>query len=81
MLDFASEKWESNQIVDYLSKSAKIEYVNEEGISESNNITFALNHRYLGKIAYIRIPNEVVNYKNLRLHFISRNKEFYYNLS
>ena len=81
ILDFASEKWESNQIVDYLSKSVKIEYVNEEGILESNNITFALNNRYLGKIAYIKVPNEVENYKNLKLHIISRNKEFYYHLS
>lgn len=81
ILDFASEKWESNQIVDYLSKSAKIEYVNDEGISESESIVFALNNRYLGKVAYIKIPNEVENYKNLKLHFVSRNKEFYYYLS
>ena len=81
VLEFASEKWESAQIVDYLSKSAKIEYINEDEILESKDISFALNNKYLGKVAYIKIPNEVEKYKNLRLHFISRNKEFYYSLS
>ena len=62
ILDFASNIWESD----------------EEGIDREIDVKFALNNKYLGKIAYVLVPNEVEKSEKLKLHFIFRNKEYNY---
>ena len=78
ILDFASNIWESDDIVDFLDKCVMVEYTDEEGIDREIDVKFALNNKYLGKIAYVLVPNEVEKSEKLKLHFIFRNKEYNY---
>lgn len=80
ILDFATSEWESKDIVDYLNKSGKIVYVNENGDEKSIPIEFALKTSYLGKVAYIRVPASIESSKNIKLNIVIRNKEINYKL-
>lgn len=81
MLDFGTMKWEAKEISTYLKKNARIMYENEEGISKDVEVEMALKRNYIGKVAYIKVLKEIENAKNIKLHIVSRNKEFDYMLS
>ena len=78
ILDFATNIWESNEIVDFLDKCVMVGYIDEEGIDREIDVKFALKNKYLGKVAYVLVPNEVEKSEKLNLHFIFRNNEYNY---
>ena len=80
ILDFATNEWESKELVDYLGKSGKIIYVNSNGDTKTVPVEFALKTSYLGKIAYIKVPKNVETSKNVLLNIVIRNKEINYKL-
>lgn len=80
VLEFASNIWESTEIVDFLSKCATINYKDLDGMDRELKINFAIKKNYFGKIAYILVPNEVENSDVLQLLIKFRNRKIVYNL-
>lgn len=80
-LDFASEAYESKNIIDFLTKYGKINYKNSKGKDVSEDIKIAVDKKYYGKMVYIRVPEAAAKDENISLHFIIRNKEYNYKLS
>lgn len=78
ILEFASGVWESTDFVDFLSKCAIIHYIDIEGNERDMDINFAVKTNYLGKVAYIVVPNEVENSEMLQLRIKFRNREMKY---
>ena len=79
-MDFATNEWESKELVDYLGKSGKIIYVNSNGDTKIVPVEFALKTSYLGKIAYIKVPKNVETSKNVLLNIVIRDREINYRL-
>lgn len=80
-LEFASDYYESKNIIDFLTKYGKINYKNSKGKDESLDIKIAVNKNYYGKTVYLRVPEDMEKSKDTYLDFIIRNKEYKYMLS
>ena len=75
-LDFASDTFESKNMIDFLSKYGKIEYKDSNGKVKSIDIEFLLKRKYLGKILYIKIPNNVAESKYIAIKIVLRTKTY-----
>lgn len=80
ILEFASNIWESTEIVDFLGKCAKIKYKDSDGMERELNINFAVKKNYFGKVSYITVPKEIENSDILQLIIKLRNRKIKYYL-
>ena len=79
-LEFASDTWEAKNMIDFLGLYGKIEYKDSSGDFHSEDVEFAVNKSYLGKVVYLKVPNYLEEIKDVKLHLIVRNMEYYYSL-
>ena len=67
-------------MIDFLGLYGKIEYKDSSGDFHSEDVEFAVNKSYLGKVVYLKVPNYLEEIKDVKLHLIVRNMEYYYSL-
>ena len=76
ILNFASDNFESKNMIDFLTKYGKIEYKDSSGKLKSMDIDFLIKRKYLGKILYIKIPNNVAESKYIAIKIVLRTKTY-----
>ena len=80
MIEFASDDWETKNMIDFFDRYGKIIYKDSSGDEESLDIDFALKNKYYGKVVYLKVPTEMVDAKSVALNFVVRNLEINYKL-
>lgn len=80
VLEFASNVWESKDFVDFLKKSVVVNYKDSEGTERDLDVKFAVGSNYLGKMAYLIVPNDLENSDFLNLNIKFRNRVIKYTL-
>ena len=78
-LDFGSEVWESKNMIDFLTQYGKLIYKDSNGIVGEMEIVNPIDEAYYGKTVFIKISGEV-EYKEMSIDLIVRNKHYVYKL-
>ncbi len=80
-LDFASNDFTGKDMIDFLSSYGKISYIDNSNTKKGYKITNALNtEKYYGKYVYLKVPEEIVNAKEIDLVIVARNNKYIYKL-
>lgn len=80
-LDFSSNDFAGKDMIDFLSKYGKINYIDNSNARKGYKITNALNTmKYYGKYVYIKVPEDIMNAKEIELVIIARNNKYIYKL-
>lgn len=80
-LDFSSNDFAGKDMIDFLSKYGKINYIDNSNARKGYRIDNALNTmKYYGKYVYIKVPENIVNAKEIELVIIARNNKYIYKL-
>ena len=80
-ITFASDAYESKNVIDFLKKYGRISYKDSKGKTKAVDIKAAVNKTYLGKVVYLVVPKKLDTYKNVELLFTIRNKSYSYSLT
>ena len=78
-LDFASDTWEAKNMIDFLTQYGKLIYKDSNGIVGEMEIVNPIDKAYYGKTVFIKISGEV-EYKEMSIDLIVRNKHYVYKL-
>lgn len=78
-IDFGSEVWESKNMIDFLTQYGKLIYKDSNDIEGELDIVNPINKTYYGKTIFIKIPGDV-EYKEISIDLIVRNKHYVYKL-
>ena len=78
-LDFGSEVWESKNMIDFLTQYGKLIYKDSNGVEGEIEIVNPIDKTYYGKTVFIKILGEV-EYKEMSIDLIVRNKHYIYKL-
>lgn len=81
VLDLSSSVWEAKNFIDFFKMCGKIDYKDSSGLSRQLDIDFAVKNNYLGKVVYLRVPDEVSSSKDVKIVFTLRNRRFSYKLN
>ena len=79
-ISFASDTWESKNMIDFLTQYGKLIYKDSndvEGIVEMEN---PISKTYYGKTVFLKVPGEVEDAKELSIDLIVRDKHYVYKL-
>ena len=68
-ITFASDAYESKNVIDFLKKYGRISYKDSKGKTKAVDIKVAINKTYLGKVVYLVVPKKLDTYKNVELLF------------
>lgn len=80
-LDFASNDFTGKDMIDFLSRYGKINYIDNSNTRKGLKIENALNTlEYYGKYVYIKVPSEIVESKEIELELVVRNNKYIYKL-
>lgn len=80
-IDFSSSDFEGKELIDFSTNYGKIKYKDNDNLTRSIDIVNALNDKdYLGKVIYIRVPNNIKESKSVTLIYVLRNKKYLYNI-
>ena len=75
-ISFASNEFESKNMIDFLNKYGKIIYKDSEGEERELKFTNSLGRTYLGKVLYLKVPTDLETSTDARFVFIVRNKKY-----
>ena len=75
-IQFSSEEFESKNMIDFLNKYGKIIYKDSEGEERELKFINAVGRTYLGKVLYLKVPNDFESSTDARFVFIVRNKKY-----
>ena len=78
-IDFGSETWESKNMIDFLTQYGKLIYKDSNDVEGEIEVVNPISKTYYGKTVFIKIPGEV-QYKELSIDLIVRNKHYVYKL-
>ena len=80
-IQFSSNDFEGQELIDFSSKYGKIRYIDSEGMTKEINVENALkNNEYLGKYLYIDVPIEIEKANNITLIYTVRNQKYNYKI-
>ena len=81
-MEFASNDFGGEDMIDFLTSYGKISYIVDNGKTRKGlRIKNALEiSKYYGKYVYIRVPDDIVNAKNIKLIITVRNNQYTYKL-
>lgn len=80
-LSFSSNEFNGKELLKFLSKYAKIGYVDKEGNKKGVNIINALpTEQYHGKYVYLKVPGEINEAKEIELIITVRNNKYIYKI-
>ena len=80
-LDFSSNDFAGKDMIDFLIKYGKINYIDNSKTKKGYKISNALNtYEYYGKYVYIAIPDEIANSSKIELVITVRNNKYTYKL-
>lgn len=79
-LEYSSEEMEGKDMIDFLAKYGKIIYIDNNGQTKDMKIENALGKSYVGKYAYIKVPQDVLNSQTIELTFTVRNNKYSYKI-
>ena len=68
-LDFASEVWESKNMIDFLTQYGKLIYKDSNDVEGEIGIVNPISKTYYGKTVFLKIPGDV-EYKTLSVDLI-----------
>lgn len=77
-LEFSSEEMDGKDMIDFLAKYGKIDYIDNNGEGKVLKIENALGKAYTGKYAYIKVPQDILSAQEIRLTFTVRNNKYTY---
>lgn len=78
IIEFSSNSMDGKDMIDFLTKYGKIRYIDSKDESVSLEIKNAIGKTYYGKYAYIKVPNEMVGSKEIKLELIVRDNKYVY---
>ena len=80
-LEFTSQDYEGVQLAKFTSNYGKIIYTSSDGFSKEVVPTSVLANRdYLGKMLYIKVPNEIESAKTIDFIYTVRNNKYSYKI-
>ncbi len=80
-LDFSSNDFAGKDMIDFLIRYGKINYIDNSKTKKGYKISNALNtYEYYGKYVYITIPDKIAKSKKLELVITVRNNKYTYKL-
>ena len=79
-IDFASELWESKNMIDFLTQYGKLIYKDSNDVEGEIEIVNPISKTYYGKTVLLKVPGEVENAKELSIDLIIRDKHYVYKL-
>ena len=79
-LEFDSNGIDGKEMIDFLSKYGKINYIDNKDEEKAVNISNAVDRSYLGKYVYILMPESIKNTKKCEMVITVRNKRYTINL-
>ena len=80
-INFSSSDFEGKELIDFSTNYGKIKYNDNDNLTRSIDIVNALNDKdYLGKVIYIRVPDNIKESKNVTLIYVLRDKRYLYNI-
>lgn len=77
-LDFASDTWEAKNMIDFLTQYGKLIYKDSNDVEGEMEIKNPLSRTYYGKTVLLAVPE--VEYKELSIDLIIRNKHYVYRI-
>ena len=80
-LNFASDAYEAKNMIDFLTKYGKIIYKDSKGKEATIDINVAVKKNYLGKVVFIKVPEDMDILQPVILKVVMRNQEYDYHLS
>ena len=78
-IDFASETWETKNMIDFLTQYGKLIYKDSKDVEGIVEIKNPISKTYYGKTVLLKIPGEV-EYKEMSIDLVVRNKHYVYKL-
>lgn len=80
-LEFASNDFSGKDMIDFLSDYGKISYIDNSKTSKGLKITNALDTvNYYGKYIYLKVPDNIINAKEIKIIITARNNKYIYKL-
>ena len=79
-LEFGTEELEGEDIANICTKYGKIEYKTSDNKTKTINVENVLRENYLGKYAYISIPEEVQASDSIKFILTIRNNRYIYKI-
>lgn len=77
-MDFISDETDGKDMIDFLSKYGKINYIDSKGKNVALAIENAVNKSYYGKYVYIKVPEGIDNENKIYLDITIRNNKYQY---
>lgn len=79
-MDFVSDETDGKDMIDFLSKYGKINYIDSKGKTKFLDIENAVEKSYYGKYVYIKAPENISKAKKIYLDITIRNNKYRYRL-
>lgn len=80
-IDFASDDFEGEELIDFSINYGKIRYIDNENITRELKIEDATdNAEYLGNYLYIKIPTNLETAKSIEFIYTLRNQQYSYKI-
>ena len=80
-LEFGTETYMAADLISFLTKYAKIVYIDSDNGKQEIDIQNAINEKYYGKEAFLKVPTEVDENTKISLDLTIRNKKYSYQLN
>lgn len=80
-IDFGSDVFESEDMIDFLTKYGKIVYKDNKGKTRESSIESAIDKRYYGKVVFIDVLDEIALSEDVSINIVMRNKSYNYHLT
>ena len=80
VLEFGTEELEGEDLINICTKYGKIEYLDSKGKKKYINAENALSEKYLGKYAYLSIPDYVQQSSSIKFVLTIRNNRYIYKI-
>ena len=79
-MNFASNGVDGKEMIDFLAKYGKINYIDSKSEEKSIDIVNAVGRTYFGKYVYITVPDEVTESKDTEMVLTLRNIRYHFSL-
>lgn len=81
VINFSSNDYEGEELIDFSTKYGKIVYRDNENITREWKVENAINSsKYLGKYLYIKVPNALEEAKEIEFIYTIRNQKYIYKI-
>ena len=81
VINFSSNDYEGEDLIDFSMKYGKIVYRDNENITREWKVENAINSsKYLGKYLYIKVPNTLEEAKEINFIYTIRNQKYIYKI-